>query len=390
MLQREQIRQRRAPRARRGRGKEEGGTGGCRGALCAPLLQGGGLAWAGVRPSVCPSIHTRAGVAVRPRDLSTRTRQGERAHYFWCPPRLLTAPWNRNILFKARRDRFKYQPWHSRTRSQRAPSLLPRALTGSGTPGALCCLGARLPEGSWVSQPVPPLQGKSGPLQIHPCAAATSVAVLWPWWCPNASTTMRGSGTRLFPSAFSLWMRTPLVPNATGASPGQLRAGPWSLQSAPEGGCGQGSLRGAQPGSGAAPRPQRRLPPTPGDPRRGDALLASYESLIASLLAKEQTKLCRNSPRRALMPDWISGEEGWAFFFLPPALYLAALPLRGGSGAEPARPHGDQLGGLQQGDLWWSQGLGMHWDVLSGDWMMLGAEPWLFPLSVDQPARRWR
>ncbi|KAI6075764.1 Protein sidekick-2 [Aix galericulata] len=45
------------------------------------------------------------------------------------------------------------------------------------------------------------------------------------------------------------------------------------------------------------------------------------------------------------MPDWISGEEGWAFFFFPPPLYLGALPLRGGSGAEPARPHGDQLGG---------------------------------------------
>lgn len=199
---------------------------------------------------------------------------------------------------------------------------------------------------------------------------------------PPCGAAGHGSSPVRFPSGCApSWSLTPQLPleHPQGSSGLDLGA----YKSAPEGGCWQGSRRGAQPGSLAAPRPHRRLPPTPGDPRRGDVLLASYESLIDSLLAKEQTKLCRNSPRRALMPDWISGEEGWAFFFLPPALYLGALPVRGGSGAEPARPHGNQQGGLPQG-------LGMHWDVLSGDWVMLGAEPWLFPLSVDQPARRWR
>lgn len=60
---------------------------------------------------------------------------------------------------------------------------------------------------------------------------------------------------------------------------------------------------------------------------------------------------------------------------------------RGSAGGAPARS------GVLQEDLWWSQELRMPWDVLSGvwcgDWVMLGAEPWLFPLSADQPARRW-
>lgn len=121
-------------------------------------------------------------------------------------------------------------------------------------------------------------------------------------------------GTRLFPSTFSLWTRTRLVPNATaavGASPGQPRARPWSPQSL-------GPLRvGAGRGPSEVPSLARGQPRTPSavsrtrrSPQRGDALLASYESLIYALLSKEQTKLCRNSPRRALMQDWISGEEG--------------------------------------------------------------------------------
>lgn len=52
-----------------------------------------------------------------------------------------------------------------------------------------------------------------------------------------------------------------------------------------------------------------------------------YESLIYALLSKEQTKLCCNSLRRALMQDWISGEEGWSFL-IPSPLYLRALPVR--------------------------------------------------------------
>lgn len=62
--------------------------------------------------------------------------------------------------------------------------------------------------------------------------------------------------------------------------------------------------------------------------------LVPYESLIYALLSKEQTKLCCNSPRRSLMQDWISGEEGWCFLIYSLSTLSPSTPCLGGSDAE--------------------------------------------------------
>lgn len=92
-----------------------------------------------------------------------------------------------------------------------------------------------------------------------------------------------------------------------------------------------------------------------------------YESLIYALLSKEQTKLCCNSLRRALMQDWISGEESWSSLIYSLSTLSQSSPRLGGSDAElsPMGLLSARLGELQSILGAWSrwgcppQGLGM-------------------------------